>query len=100
MTDQIKVTNLDPESFTQTLVIAYKCACNRCGYTWYVFSDVPPSTCARPECRSPYWNKLRTRNLSPKRMMKAKSRKASVIREAKEAHSCDCGDNCAGQCNP
>jgi hypothetical protein len=84
--DEIKVNNLDPESFTQTTVLAYRCHCNRCKYVWYVFSEVPPSTCARPECRSPYWNKLRTRALSAKRTMKRKGGRTSKIKEVKEVN--------------
>lgn len=35
--------------------------CLRCGHTWYPRFDKLPGTCANTECRSPYWNRPRTR---------------------------------------
>lgn len=40
--------------------------CNRCQKQWWPKSDkdIVPKKC--PGCKSPYWNKERVRNLTPK----------------------------------
>ncbi len=37
--------------------------CNRCGYKWVPRSEKKPLNCANPKCRSPYWDKQRTREI-------------------------------------
>lgn len=35
--------------------------CTRCGYNWPKKGGAVPGTCANPKCKSPYWNKKKTR---------------------------------------
>jgi len=36
--------------------------CKRCGYEWAGRQGRPePKTCANPKCRSPYWDRERTK---------------------------------------
>lgn len=35
--------------------------CERCGYYWYSREAKPPKVCANKKCKSPYWNKKRTK---------------------------------------
>ena len=42
-------------------------SCNRCGYEWEGRLQRTPKTC--PQCRSPYWNKVRIINNKPEPLM-------------------------------
>lgn len=59
--------------------------CTRCGYHWVskifiehnekgqlVLRSEKPNTCSNQECRSPYWDKARVRDLKEGRKMKPK----------------------------
>ncbi len=37
--------------------------CTRCGFKWPKQEGELPQTCANPKCRSPYWNKPRTKGV-------------------------------------
>lgn len=37
-------------------------SCIRCGWSWFRRSDKLPKVC--PRCKSPYWNRPRTRGVS------------------------------------
>ena len=39
--------------------------CNRCGREWFPRTENLPVHC--PNCKSPYWNKARTRGLKTQR---------------------------------
>jgi len=39
--------------------------CLRCGYAWEAESAKLPGTCPNKKCRSPYWNKPRTKGVVP-----------------------------------
>lgn len=40
---------------TLSIIEAYACSCEKCGYKWSSFTI--PFTCANKPCRSPRWNK-------------------------------------------
>ena len=37
--------------------------CLRCGHKWKPRSENKPTVCPNPKCKSPYWNKPRTRKI-------------------------------------
>jgi DNA-directed RNA polymerase subunit RPC12/RpoP len=39
--------------------------CLRCGYEWASRKPDQPKNCASPKCRSPYWNKPKTKQSGP-----------------------------------
>jgi predicted Zn-ribbon and HTH transcriptional regulator len=47
--------------------------CVRCGFKWFPRTQKLPSYCANPQCRSPYWNKSRVRQL-PKSLQQKRYR--------------------------
>lgn len=38
-------------------------SCERCGHSWEAESAKLPKTCPNKKCRSPYWNKPRTKGV-------------------------------------
>lgn len=46
-------------TWTETVTIHYA-RCERCGHEWKRRSSGVPKVC--PKCKSPYWNKERTRS--------------------------------------
>ncbi len=42
--------------------------CERCGYSWEAESAKLPKTCPNKKCRSPYWNKPRTKGVEHARV--------------------------------
>lgn len=44
-------------------IIKFKETCNRCGYEFYPESEKLPISCPNKACRSPYWNKPRTKGV-------------------------------------
>jgi len=37
----------------------YECQCERCEHSWITRTEEIPIVC--PKCKSPYWNKLKTK---------------------------------------
>lgn len=37
--------------------------CTRCGYQWYPRTPNLPKVCPNPKCKSPYWNKVRRKEV-------------------------------------
>lgn len=41
-----------------------KLKCKRCGHEWYPRDPhKPPKVCPNPKCKSPYWDRERTREM-------------------------------------
>ena len=55
--------NVDESCVKKVPIVANRCRCSRCGFEWWVYTDVLPKTCSNPKCRSPYWRKLRVKGL-------------------------------------
>lgn len=45
-------------------ILVEKQTCLRCGCSFYAQSEKLPKTCPNKACRSPYWNKPRTKGLT------------------------------------
>jgi len=44
--------------------------CKRCGHKWRPRQDEPPTVCPNPKCKSPYWDKPRTKKTSASKAKK------------------------------
>lgn len=73
-----QIENFDEESVKVITIEVYECWCNRCKSRWISLSDTLPATCANPDCRSPYWNRMRVKDLKEDRIMKPKRGKEKV----------------------
>jgi len=59
----------------QRWIEVLECICERCGYVWICKVDVP-KRCPNPGCKSPYWNKPRTRNIPLARQARKRGKPA------------------------
>lgn len=57
---QIQIGGMKKEEFGENvLIVGHRCY--RCGHSWIPREKEPPQIC--PKCKSPYWNKPKTRFL-------------------------------------